>query len=148
MTLRPIPDSRPPALSPLCICGRLRRASRALTRTYDEALSPVGLTVTQFSILRTLDAMTHPSLADLAEATAHEKSGLWRTLQPLIRSGSVASGPVEGLRGARLALTDDGRALLARALPLWAETQRTVGDALGDRREKLIALLKEVEALV
>ncbi len=141
------PDPAPP-VSTLCICGRLRRASRALTRTYDDALAPVGLTVTQFSILRTLNMVAHPSLAELAETTAHEKSGLWRTLQPLIRSGAVVSAPVEGLRGARLALTDDGRALLARALPLWTETQTTIGDALGDRREKLIALLKEVETLV
>ena len=29
-----------------CICGRLRRASRTLSRVYDEALAPVGLTVT------------------------------------------------------------------------------------------------------
>lgn len=149
MNLSLIPqDNRPAALSPLCICGRLRRASRALTRTYDDALAPVGLTVTQFSILRTLDAMTHPSLAELADATAHEKSGLWRTLQPLIRSGAVVSAPIEGLRGARLTLTDEGRDLLQRALPLWTETQNTIGDALGDRREKLIALLTEVEALV
>lgn len=132
----------------LCICGRLRRASRALTRAYDEALAPVGLTVTQFSILRHLSRMDRPTLAELAETTSHEKSGLWRTLQPLIRMGLVSSGPVEGLRGARLALTTTGEALLADALPLWTRAQGHVGDALGDRRAQLLTLLKEVEALV
>lgn len=132
----------------LCICGRLRRASRSLTRTYDEALAPVGLTVTQFSILRTLKGLEAPTLAGLAEATAHEKSGLWRTLQPLIRSGAVRGEAVEGLKGRRLILTDAGHATLAEALPLWTEAQGRVGGALGDRREHLLTLLKEVEALV
>jgi len=37
-----------------CACGRLRRASRALTQLYDDAMIPSGLRVTQFSLLRTL----------------------------------------------------------------------------------------------
>lgn len=132
----------------LCICGRLRRASRALTRAYDEALAPTGLTVTQFSLLRHLKRIDRPTLAELAEHTAHEKSGLWRTLQPLIRIGLVQSGAVAGMRGARLSLTPSGQSLLADALPLWTEAQSHVGDALGDRRAQLLSLLKEVEALV
>lgn len=132
----------------LCICGRLRRASRALTRTYDEALAPAGLTVTQFSLLRHLNRLDRPTLAELAENTAHEKSGLWRTLQPLIRAGVIQSGVVEGRRGARLSLTASGQALLAEAMPLWTAAQTQVGDALGERRDHLLTLLKEVEALV
>lgn len=132
----------------LCICGRLRRASRALTRTYDEALAPVGLTVTQFSVMRHLSRLDRPTLAELAETTAHEKSGLWRTLQPLIRMGVVQSGPVEGRRGSRLTMTPAGQALLAEAMPHWTAAQSRVGGALGDHREHLLTLLKEVEALV
>ncbi len=130
-----------------CICNRLRRASRALTRTYDEALASVGLTVTQFSILRHLARLDRPTLAELAETTAHEKSGLWRTLQPLIRSDLVRSGPAEARRGSRLSLTPSGETLLAEALPLWTTAQSRFGDALGDRRERLLSLLEEVEAL-
>jgi len=132
----------------LCICGRLRRASRALTRTYDEALAPAGLTVTQFSVLRHLNRLDRPTLAELAANTAHEKSGLWRTLQPLIRAGVIHSGAVEGRRGVRLSLTASGQTLLAEALPFWNAAQSQVGDALGERREHLLTLLKEVEALV
>ncbi len=61
-------------LSP-CVCGRMRRTSRALTRLYDEALEPVGLTVTQFSVLRTLSRMDRPALADLAEAACSPEVG-------------------------------------------------------------------------
>jgi DNA-binding MarR family transcriptional regulator len=129
-----------------CVCGRLRRASRALTRAYDEALEPVGMTVTQFSILRTLKRMGEPTLAQLAEATAHEKSGLWRGVQPLIKAGWVAAR-TEG-RAQHLKLTADGEARLTEALPRWTVAQTRVGGALGDRSAQLVTLLKEVEALV
>ncbi len=43
-----------PAVSAACACGRLRRASRALTQLYDDLMAPAGLRVTQFSLLRTL----------------------------------------------------------------------------------------------
>jgi len=128
-----------------CICGRLRRASRALTRHYDEALAPVGLTITQFSVIRTLAPMDRPSLAELAERTAHEKSALWRTLQPLIRQDWVEAAPG---RVQRFALTGAGRERLALALPLWRAAQATVSQTLGPREAALIALLHEVEAHV
>lgn len=130
-----------------CICGRLRRATRALTRVYDEALDPSGLTVTQFTVLRALTALKTPTLAQLAASTAHEKSGLWRTLQPLIRAGAVTSGRVEGLRGARISLTPDGQARLALALPAWSAAQLKVSSVLGTRRNHMLALLSEIEAL-
>lgn len=141
-------DVASPPVSTLCVCGRLRRATRGLTRLYDEALAPSGLTVTQFQILRTLDMRPPLTLAEMAETTAHEKSGLWRTLQPLIRSGLIAHGAVEGLGGRRLSLTAEGKDALARALPPWRAVQARVDDRLGARREELMALLKEVEALV
>ena len=43
-----------PDMSIACVCGRLRRASRALTQLYDDLMAPCGLRVTQFSLLRTL----------------------------------------------------------------------------------------------
>lgn len=128
-----------------CLCGRLRRASRTVTRIYDAALQPVGLTVTQFSILRTLLRLERPTLTELAEETAHEKSGLWRTLQPIIRAGWIeaTTGRVQ-----HLALTDNGMMMLVRALPLWRETQAEVDKALGARSRALADLLGEVEARI
>lgn len=128
-----------------CICGRLRRASRALTRHYDEALAPVDLTITQFSLIRTLARMDRPTLAELAEHSAHEKSALWRTLQPLVRQGWVEAAPG---RVQRFALTGAGRERLEMARPLWQAAQATVSQTLGSREAALIALLHEVEVHV
>ncbi|MGV3580657.1 MarR family winged helix-turn-helix transcriptional regulator [Brevundimonas sp.] len=126
-----------------CVCGRLRRTSRALTRRYDEALAPVGLTVTQFSIMRTLSRLDRPSLAELAETTAHEKSALWRTVQPLIRSGWIAADTEQ--RAQRLSVTPAGREKLSDAMPLWRTAQSRVSETLGANEAALIALLKEIE---
>lgn len=129
-----------------CLGDRARRAGRVLTRLYDEALAPAGLTLTQFTLLRVLSAMERPSLSELAAETAHEKSGLWRTLRPLVRDGLIdaaADGRVQ-----RLSLTDRGMMTLVRALPLWREAQARVERALGPRGGVLIDLLGEVEARV
>lgn len=128
-----------------CICGRLRRASRALTRHYDDALAPVGLTITQFSVLRTLSTMERPTLVELSDRTAHEKSALWRTLQPLIRQDWVAAEPG---RVQRFVLTGVGRERLALARPLWKTAQASVSQTLGPREAALIALLHEIETHV
>ena len=128
-----------------CICGRLRRASRALTRHYDDALAPVGLTITQFSVLRTLSTMERPTLVELSDRTAHEKSALWRTLQPLIRQDWVAAEPGRVLR---FVLTGVGRERLALARPLWKTAQASVSQTLGPREAALIALLHEIETHV
>ena len=70
-------------------------------------------------------------LLELAETTAHEKSALWRTLQPLERKGWVAAETEPGARGQKLSVTPAGLEKLADALPLWRTAQSRVSDILG-----------------
>ena len=51
-----------------CACTRARRAARSLTNHYDSALKPVGLRITQFSVLSTIDRMAPVNVSALAEA--------------------------------------------------------------------------------
>ena len=74
-----------------CICGRLRRTARALTRRYDEALAPAGMTVTQFSILRTLSRLEQPTLAELANASASVGNPIRLDGNSQLNSGSHAA---------------------------------------------------------
>jgi DNA-binding MarR family transcriptional regulator len=131
-----------------CVCARLRRASRALTRVYDEALQPIGLTVTQFSLLRNVERMGEPTVTELADVTGHERSGLWRGLQPLARDGLLILAPGSDQRTRRVRLTDAGRDVLVRGLPGWTAAQTRVETVLGEeRRGELIKLLQELESL-
>ena len=126
----------------------MRRAARALTQLYDDAMAPSGLRVTQFSLLRTLSRAGPRRISDLAEALLLDRTALSRNLDPL-----AARGLVKIIRGAdartrEVEITTAGAAALAAALPYWKKTQRKVGRELGaPRLDALIATLDAVESL-
>lgn len=132
-----------------CVCARLRRATRAVTRAYDRVLEPHGVTVSQFSLLRHAGRLDGPTVSALAEATGHERSGLWRSLQPMVRDGLLSLSPGTDQRTRRVEVTAKGQALAEAAAPAWEDIQRQLGGALGeDRRAELLSLLEELEAVV
>ena len=75
-----------PALTPACACGRLRRATRALTQLYDDVMAPSGLRVTQFSLLRTLAREGTSRMSALAESLLLDRTALSLRLRRLVGS--------------------------------------------------------------
>ena len=130
-----------------CACSKLRRASRALTRLYDEALAPAGLTTTQFAILRTLERLGPSSVTALAHATGHERSAMTRNLGPLTRAKLVEIAAAEDPRSRAVSLTAAGVAAIRRAEPGWEAVQTRVAAELGTDSAKLVTLLARVEAI-
>lgn len=113
-------SSDPPRDSDSCTCGVLRRAARAATAIYDQALRPTGLRVTQFAILKILDRSGPLPVTRLAAQAALERTTMARNLDPLERRGLVRVTAGEADARSRLAeLTEEGRATLAEALPHW-----------------------------
>ncbi|WP_198118481.1 MarR family winged helix-turn-helix transcriptional regulator [Massilia rhizosphaerae] len=107
-----------------CNCFASRKAARLITKMYEDHLSRVGLTSTQFSILVYVDEVDAASMKDLAVTLAMERTSVIRALQPLARDGLVAIGPHEDdARRNVVRLTDAGRARLAQALPVWQQAQ-------------------------
>ena len=107
-----------------CNCFATRKAARLITKLYEDHLSRVDLTSTQFSILVYVDEVGAASMKDLVEAMVMERTSMIRALQPLERDGLVAIGPhEEDARRNVVRLTDAGRARLAQALPVWQEAQ-------------------------
>ena len=78
-----------PSLS-ACACGRLRRATRALTQLYDDLMAPSGLRVTQYSLLVRLARDGTARMSDLADALLLDRTALSRTLDPLVERGLVS----------------------------------------------------------
>lgn len=110
--------------SDFCTCGVLRRAARAATALYDQALRPTGLRVTQFAILRILARSGPLPVTRLAAEAALERTTMARNLDPLERRGLVRIGAAETDGRSRLAeLTEAGRAALAEAIPHWQGAQ-------------------------
>lgn len=122
------------AMAEECLCFRVRRVSRALTRLYDEALRPMDIQATQLTLLNAaalLEARDAP-MGELADVLAMDLTTLSRNLRPLEASGlvrrerSAADGRVRVVR-----LTAHGRTTLEEALPLWQEAHARVVTVLG-----------------
>ena len=132
-----------------CMCASFRRASRALTQLYDEALRPVGLRATQFTILQALSLAGEVSQGGLAQILAMDSTTLTRTLRIMGREGWIAERRGEDRRERLLRLAKAGRHQFSRALPSWEKTQAQLGRQLGDKRwHALMKLTNEVTTMV
>jgi DNA-binding MarR family transcriptional regulator len=129
-----------------CLCLHAQRAARSLARRFDQGLRPLGLTSGQFSLMMSLNRPEPASLGSVASVLAMDRTTLTAALKPLERRGLVESRPHPKDRRSRLlALTEEGRSLLADALPVWRQTHAEIDRLLADRdadrlREDLRAL--------
>ena len=113
-----------------CLCLHVQRAARALARRFDEELRPFELTNGQFSLLTSLNRPEPPSMGPVASLLAMDRTTLTAALKPLERRGllKIAHDPNDR-RSRILILTDKGRTLLARALPVWQSTHKEIEKA-------------------
>jgi DNA-binding MarR family transcriptional regulator len=121
-----------------CACHKARAAARAVTRTYDEALRPVGLRATQLAVLVAVTMNDAISINALAEFMGMDRTTLTRNLRPLEKEGLVARGSEGWRRSRALAITNKGRSRLRHALPLWSRAQQALKKRLGDRNWKVV----------
>jgi len=135
-------------VSPACACGRLRRAARALTQLYDDALAPADLRVTQFSLLRTLARSGSMRISEFAAAQLLDRTALSRNLDPLVERGLVKVAAGKDARTREIILTRAGEAALRAATPYWERAQKQVAKRIGGAKlEALIATLRDLERL-
>ncbi len=120
-----------------CTCRRVRRTARQLTRIYDHALAPAGLTANQFDVLANLFGATlsdrgHLSIGALAERLGMHPTTLNRDLKPLLSQGLIADAQDPADRRVRgVTLTRKGRAKLRAAVPFWRRAQAHIEKAIG-----------------
>jgi DNA-binding MarR family transcriptional regulator len=134
-----------PILTLPCLCGTLRRSARALTQLYENALRPLGLRSSQFTILQVLRRAGEMSQGALGEILAMDSTTLTRTLAIMRRRGWIAERRGSDRRERLLRLAKAGETQLNRALPLWDETQTRVRDELGEEAwQNLFQLTNQV----
>ena len=128
-----------------CLCNALRRASRAISRLYDEELRGIGLRTTQFSLLHLLSRSGELRQRDLAALTLHEETTLTRNLRPLVDAGWVAIRTGEDRREKWLKITAGGVAKLEEARPAWERAQTRMQALLPEGTwQGLLASLSEI----
>lgn len=131
------------------MCANLRRAARAITQRYDEALRPLGLTITQFTILQALSLAGEPTQGELGEILAMDSTTLTRTLAIMDRHGWIAKKYGTDRRERRLRLTRAGESEFSRAVPYWRSAQETLRERLGKRRwDDLTKLISDTTSMI
>ena len=115
-----------------CLCFRAQRAARVLARRFDATFRPFGLTNGQFSLMMSLNRPKPLPMGRVADFLGMDRTSLTAALKPLERRGLVrVEVDAEDRRGRRLVLTEEGRALLDAALPVWRAEHDRLDAALG-----------------
>ena len=136
------------AASDTCLATRVRQLSRIITRVYDDALRPLGITASQYTLLAQLAARDSITAVEIGHDLDIEKSTLSRNLKRLLALGHIVMDPPAGRRGRGLHLTPKGQAVLKDAYPIWQDAQKkTVGVMGSGSREILDGLLNHAERL-
>jgi DNA-binding MarR family transcriptional regulator len=134
-------------MAPTCSCLSLRQAARRVTQLYDQALTPVGLRATQYSLLTQIEQLGPIALNPLAEAMVMGRATIGHNVRPLEVRGLVQLVVGEDRRSREVSITQAGRELLIEARRLWRLAQRTFEKEIGhETASELRSVLHRVAA--
>ena len=136
-------SSGPVADEPLplrCLCATVRRAARLLTRRYEDALRPGGVSVPQFELMMTLRALTTTGAVNqskLAQVLETDQTTLSRNLKLLLRQRWIETAKDSNdARSRGYRLTTLGLAIMEDAQRCWRqaheETERLLGSPVAE----------------
>ena len=117
-----------------CTNLKLRQISRVLTRHYAGFVAPMGLKITQYSLLSYIVKLGPVGAGELAAAMRMEASTLTRNLQPLVQQGWVEVARGDDARSRIVQATAAGRALRVQGQRAWKRAQLALNDRLGAQR--------------
>lgn len=124
--------SREAPLILACACASLRRAARAVTQLYDDALRGSDLRSTQFTLLQVVDRRGEMTQGELGALLAIDSTTLTRTLGPLAKQGLLRARRGDDKRERIWTITAAGKRRLASLAPAWVAVQSRLREELSD----------------
>ncbi|WP_263350813.1 MarR family winged helix-turn-helix transcriptional regulator [Acidicapsa acidisoli] len=127
-----------------CLCLHVQRAARALARRFDEALKPVGLTNGQFSLMMSLNRPDMPgvpraTIGSVADLLGMDRTTVTASARVLFERGLIlVTAEPEDRRTKVLRLTQEGRQVLADAVPIWTRVHGEIERELGESKPELL----------
>lgn len=109
---------------------RVRRLNRLISRRYDEALRPHGVTAAQLNLLAVVAKLGQATPAGIGRFLDLEKSTLSRNLALLGSQGLLRNAAGGAETGQTVALTAKGQSLFVQAMQSWEQVQRRMERAL------------------
>jgi DNA-binding MarR family transcriptional regulator len=114
-----------------CACQDLRRATRVVTRIYDQELRKAGLEITQYGLLTALELTGEANQKRLSAGFAMDSTTLTRTLALMRKQGWLHVRQGKDRRERLFSLSPAGKQQLADARPYWESAQRQLRQGLG-----------------
>lgn len=131
-----------------CHCINVRRAANALTKFYDRAFAPIGLTTNQFSLLNDIRLLGCCNKSGLAGYSRLDRTTVIRSLKILREKGLIEDATEAGSRSKGVRLTEAGRLALAEGMDGWKQAQGRIESLLGSGKiEALKEILTDIETL-
>ena len=131
-----------------CIAGRLRLLNRVVTNLYDEALRPLGVKLSQGNILAVTAKLGVARPAEICDILELDTSTLSRTVERMVANGWLEVLPDADGRSHPFRLTDQGKRLMERAIPVWEKAQTEARKLLGeDGLQFLDTVIKRVKTV-
>lgn len=132
-------------MNPCCNCLSLRQATRRVTQLYDQALMPIALRATQYSLLAQIEQLGPIALNPLAEAMVMDRATLGHNVRPLEARSLIRLAVGVDRRTRKVSITQAGRDLLVEGRRLWRRAQRTFEEKIGrETASELRSVLRRV----
>ncbi|PZO45750.1 MAG: MarR family transcriptional regulator [Phormidesmis priestleyi] len=113
-------------MSQACVARRLRQVTRTVTRLYDDALRPHGITVNQLNILAVIISERTIRPGQLGQTLGMEKSTVSRTTERMANKGWIKVAQGKDSRTQLITVTAKGRQLLIAVTPIWDTLQSSL----------------------
>ena len=120
-----------PVHSP-CYCINYRRAANTLTKYYDAAFAPIGLTGNQFFLLNSIQQLGSCNKSELAQYTSLDRTTIIRNLNTLEKKELVEPAPGASRRSSAIQLSKTGSKAFMAGLGIWQKLQEEVQQVLGE----------------
>jgi DNA-binding MarR family transcriptional regulator len=116
-----------------CACQHHRRATRIVTRIYNQELKKAGLEVTQFGLLTALTTAGELNQKRLSEGFVMDSTTLTRTLDRMRKQGWIGVKQGKDRREHLFSLTAAGKRQMAKGKPHWDLAESRLRNELGER---------------
>lgn len=121
-----------------CIGARVRKLHRAVSKVYEDAFRPYGVSLSQMNIINMIAARGACDQVSIAKALDMDVSTLSRVLRGLRDKGLVDIGLGCDERTHVVSLTKSGSALVEETFEFWKESQARVRALIGKELSDLL----------
>ena len=123
----------PKVIAEACIGSRVRLLNRVITRIYDDALRPLGITIGQLNIMVVIANRKTARPAEICGVLKIEVSTLSRNIERMrAREWIEIFEDPEDARAHQFQLSLQGRDLLTKAFPAWEKAQKMAEEIMGE----------------